>query len=176
MEKVRRLDKANFGFFQDFVWPLGLEEFNDYNLIFGWNASGKTTFSRIFDACIKKRVEDSDSFVLKTENSTINSNDLDSHEFMIKVFNADYIEQNVFASKKELAPIFYVGQDNIKNKKKLDGLHKEGNENEKNIDEVRNELEEASTAQVKLCTQVAKRVKDTLRSHEQDNSIYNNYN
>ncbi len=37
----------NFGVFEDYSRPLGLEDFAELNLIYGWNYSGKTTLSRV---------------------------------------------------------------------------------------------------------------------------------
>ena len=36
------------GVFRDFTWPQGLPGFARYNLVYGWNATGKTTLSRLF--------------------------------------------------------------------------------------------------------------------------------
>jgi len=37
----------NFGIFKDFTWDESINEFKKYNLIYGWNYSGKTTIARI---------------------------------------------------------------------------------------------------------------------------------
>ena len=34
------------GVFRDFTWPADLPTFGRYNLIYGWNGSGKTTISK----------------------------------------------------------------------------------------------------------------------------------
>lgn len=38
------------GVIRDFSWTTDLFEFGRYNLIYGWNGSGKTTISRLFRA------------------------------------------------------------------------------------------------------------------------------
>src|SRR5665213_87937 len=44
---IRQLQRVKaFGSFDNFTWPTGLHEFKKFNLIFGWNYSGKTTFTR----------------------------------------------------------------------------------------------------------------------------------
>ena len=44
---IRRLARVrDFGCFHDFSWPADLVHFKKFNLIFGWNYSGKTTFAR----------------------------------------------------------------------------------------------------------------------------------
>ena len=37
-----------FGIFKDFRWPPELPAFKQFNLIYGWNYSGKTTLFRVF--------------------------------------------------------------------------------------------------------------------------------
>ena len=58
--KISKL--KNFGIFYDFSWGSGLPEFKRFNLIYGWNRSGKTTISRVFESCEKKCTYDERSF------------------------------------------------------------------------------------------------------------------
>jgi len=44
---------TRFGIFQDFMWETSTPPFERYNIIYGWNYSGKTTLSRIFRALEK---------------------------------------------------------------------------------------------------------------------------
>lgn len=46
ISRIRQI--KSFGVFSDFQWPVGLPDFKQYNLIYGWNYSGKTTLSRVF--------------------------------------------------------------------------------------------------------------------------------
>ncbi|MBT4333678.1 MAG: AAA family ATPase, partial [Candidatus Cloacimonetes bacterium] len=43
--KINKL--KNFGIFQNFSWS-DLDNFKKINLIYGWNYSGKTTLSKLF--------------------------------------------------------------------------------------------------------------------------------
>lgn len=56
------LKLKNFGIFHDFSWEINLPEFKKFNLIYGWNRSGKTTISRIFTSCEKKILYDKEKF------------------------------------------------------------------------------------------------------------------
>ena len=58
--KISKL--KNFGIFHDFSWKTELPEFKRFNLIYGWNRSGKTTVSRIFGSCEKKCCYDKEKF------------------------------------------------------------------------------------------------------------------
>ena len=60
---IKRLNKIKkFGIFYDFSWKDELPEFRKFNLIYGWNRSGKTTISRVFESCEKKCVYDQIKF------------------------------------------------------------------------------------------------------------------
>ena len=63
----------NFGIFQDLIWKADIPEFKRFNLIYGWNRSGKTTMSRCFSACEKQtisfnRYPNNGEFELKLDN------------------------------------------------------------------------------------------------------------
>ncbi len=96
---ITRISKLkSFGIFHDFSWKdIELPEFKRFNLIYGWNRSGKTTISRIFASCEKKCVYDDAKFRLYPEggefeiktsdNATIKNTDVITNTSPIKVFN-----------------------------------------------------------------------------------------
>jgi len=46
--KILKITKAaNYRIFRDFDWPDTLPEFARFNVIYGWNGSGKTSLSRV---------------------------------------------------------------------------------------------------------------------------------
>lgn len=49
---IKRISKLNqFGIFRNFAWDSAeVDDFGRYNLLYGWNYSGKTTLSRVFSA------------------------------------------------------------------------------------------------------------------------------
>lgn len=60
ISKISKL--KDFGIFHDFTWKTELSDFKKFNLIYGWNRSGKTTISRVFASCEKKCTYDKDKF------------------------------------------------------------------------------------------------------------------
>lgn len=132
-EKVSKLKK--FGIFRDFSWGASTPDFARFNLIYGWNKSGKTTFSRAFVACEKKTTDfinyprDKDGniigeFEIKTNGSSaITQLNCQSCTRQIKVFNKDFIEDNVsFDPTNPSKPIVYVSEEDIESNKKLKEL------------------------------------------------------
>lgn len=124
----------NFGIFHDFSWSdKELPEFKKFNLIYGWNRSGKTTISRVFASCEKKCVYDeikfkqypeSGEFEAKTsDNVSIKNTNVASNTLPIKVFNQDFVEDNVsFEPSTSSSPIIYVSEKAIESKEKLKKL------------------------------------------------------
>ncbi len=49
---IKRISSLKqFGIFRNFAWDADeLDDFGRYNLLYGWNYSGKTTLSRVFSA------------------------------------------------------------------------------------------------------------------------------
>lgn len=102
---IKNLNIIKFRRFQNFGGVI--PDFGKYNIIYGWNYSGKTTLSRIFalynGVAEDKNIDSDADFYLKTANL----GDLDiSKTDAIKVhtFNSDYIKNNLF-SKNNLRVI-----------------------------------------------------------------------
>lgn len=117
---------TQFGIFRDFRWHENLPEFAKLNLIYGWNYSGKTTLSRIFQALEHKKLSTEYSaarFQLLTEDgSQVSSADLSASP-AVRVFNRDYVGAN-FSGDYSAPAIFIVGEENIALRKRLEQLTK----------------------------------------------------
>jgi wobble nucleotide-excising tRNase len=117
---TRILTINDFGVFDDFKWnrESSLTDFKEKNIIYGWNYSGKTTFSRIFSSLRDKTIHPdftNASFKLKTENgSEIESSSIDGNSFRVFVFNKEYVDAKlIWDSNAKLGePIaFDVGEN-----------------------------------------------------------------
>jgi len=128
ISKISKL--KDFGIFHDFSWKTELSDFKRFNLIYGWNRSGKTTISRVFASCEKKCTYDKDKFKqypengefeIKTDDGTIVKNtDVATNVLPIKVFNQDFIDENIsFDPSDSCNPIIYVSEEDIESKNKL---------------------------------------------------------
>ncbi len=98
IERILKVD--NFGVFDSFEWNkvTGLPDFNDKNIVYGWNYSGKTTLSRIFKSLKDRKVhEDFDkaTFKIKTDKGEIGSDRLNEFPYEVEVFNAEYVRENL---------------------------------------------------------------------------------
>ena len=114
------------GLFENFRWNNDIKEFSNYNLIYGWNYSGKTTLSRIF-RCIELEQMHHDFpnciFELSYNNSKISKSNLNNHPFHFRVFNTDYIKENLKWEEQEANPIFILGKKDIELQEKLKNIY-----------------------------------------------------
>ncbi len=118
IKKITRI--KDFGVFRNFSWQATIPEFKTYNLIYGWNYSGKTTFSRVF-RCFElgKLHQDYLSATFELEDDHLNKYD---QTFIakpkIRVFNSDFIKDNL-RWEEGIEPIFLLGKENIELQKEL---------------------------------------------------------
>jgi len=131
ISKISKL--KDFGIFHDFSWKTELSDFKRFNLIYGWNRSGKTTISRVFASCEKKCTYDKDKFKQYPENgefeiktddgSTIKNTDVATNILPIKIFNQDFIDAHIsFNPAESCSPIFYQSKEDFESEKKLNQL------------------------------------------------------
>lgn len=110
--KINRL--ANFGNFRQFQWG-STTNFTKYNLIYGWNYSGKTTLSRLFQV-LAKPTELTQwqgcQFDVELQGGAKLTHVNLANPLQIKVFNRDFIQSN-FQQEHKAPAVFIVGGDTI---------------------------------------------------------------
>lgn len=104
IKKIKHI--KNLAVFQDFNWDSAMRdshgnisEFNPINIIYGRNYSGKTTLSRIMRALelgsISDKYENPEFTVSFKDLADITQNNLSSHNKKIRVFNEDFVKENL---------------------------------------------------------------------------------
>lgn len=94
IDRIHQLRRC--GVFRDFSWPADLSEFGRYNLVYGWNGTGKTTLSRLFRSLELRRPPTVGEAVLRIGGTDVGGNEFPSSTFPIRVFNRDFIHESVF--------------------------------------------------------------------------------
>ncbi|MFM0045706.1 AAA family ATPase [Paraburkholderia sediminicola] len=112
-----------FGVFDDYAKPAGLNEFGAVNIIYGWNYSGKTTLSRLFQ-CLETKVTHPDypgaQFALVGDDgSSVNQSNVGAYGGVARVFNSDFIEKNLNWNGATFHPILLLGEDTIEAQNKI---------------------------------------------------------
>lgn len=104
---IKRINKIkNLGVFSDYRRNGDIRDFEEKNIIYGWNYSGKTTFSRLISYLDKNTEIDEDykdvEFEIElSDGSKINSTDRLTSQLLVKVFNSDFIKNNLHFDSSE---------------------------------------------------------------------------
>lgn len=145
----------NFGVFNNFTGGT-LPEFAPFNLIYGWNYSGKTTLSRVF-RCLEIGVLHphylAARFAVTHEDGTSFNHDFGA-ACNVRVFNEDFRKEHLLWDGDDgFNPILLLGAENIERRNEL-----------RTKEEARGRLDAQRTAAV----QEAKVLNDTLSRAETD--------
>lgn len=114
---IRRIQHIKgFGVFGNFQWPAGLPDFKQFNLIYGWNYSGKTTLSRAF-RCFEQKLPHVDfaaaQVQLKADDGTVHHLSAPQSAPVFRVFNSDFVRENLSFADGSAAPILVLGAEDI---------------------------------------------------------------
>lgn len=129
--------------FQNFYWDIrdsgnNIVEFKKINIFYGRNYSGKTTLSRILRALetgfVSEKFEHPEFSVDLADCGTITQNSLSTHGQTIRVFNKDFVKENlqfVIDAKHNINSFAILGGDNNRLEKDIINLEFElGSEEE----------------------------------------------
>jgi len=176
MNSIKRiLQLQNCGIFRDFRWPKELPEFGHYNLIYGWNWTGKSTLSKILRHMEKQTVPEGNvTLELGNGNGKLEGNDFKNLKVPVRVFNRDFVNESVFRKdSEELLPIFVLGPESVEKQKEVERLKGERTEAQSKLDSALTSKRKAENDFDQFCIDRAKVIKDTLRSS--GSNPYNNY-
>lgn len=170
--KIARLKHP--GVLGDFTWPSDLHIFSRFNLIYGWNGSGKTILSRVFRALEQRDVYSPGEVTLCVDNRQVTGQDFPTTTVPVRVFNRDFVNETVFpVSGGDLPPIFVIGTESVEKQKEVERLKKELSVAKTELESRQLEKQAAERQLDKYCIDRASVIRDTLRSSGQNK--YNNY-
>ena len=171
--RVRKLQKC--GIFHNFEWG-GLPEFAKFNLIYGPTGSGKTTLSRVLRNLELREAPDGEVVISTDELGNIRGGSFSKVDVPVRVFNSDFVKDNVFSVEgKAIPPIIVLGQ---KSKEKQEQLAEKRVEigNAKNVHyDKRGRRESAVKDLDRYCRTRSLSVKEMLEGPGDGNN-YGNYN
>lgn len=159
------LEIKNLGIFDNYRWDPNMSNFERFNLIYGWNGSGKTTLSQLFSSFEKGNLDGFPDLKYKIATDEGEFTQETSYSKKIRVFNQQYVSQNIDMLSSKASPIYILGEENKKLAEliKNDEISLSGNADVPNdfgkIDELRNKNKERLQKQKErgdLFTAVAK--------------------
>ena len=173
---IQRIDRLrNHKIFRDFSWPGDLPDFAQYNLIYGWNGSGKTTISRVLRDLELRHRPSLGEVALIIDGSGVRGEDFVDTSFPVRVFNRDFVTENVFPTGGgDVPPILILGEENIEKQKQLDEFRAALAKVRTTIPIAQNEKTKSEQAADRHCVSSGALIKDLLRGSA--GNPYNNYN
>lgn len=108
--KINKIKKLGL-VFSDYTWNPNLPTFKQFNLVYGWTGSGKTTLSRLFDGIGGVSIENLEYEVEDERGNKYKQGE--AFPKKIRVFNQDYIQNNVKILESRANSIsILIGEEN----------------------------------------------------------------
>ncbi len=172
ISRIARLRHS--GVLRDFNWASGLPPFGRYNLIYGWNGSGKTTISQMFRALETRMPPATGDVTFTINGADVSSSNFGGGTLPVRVLNRDFVSESIFPVRGgEVPPILIVGKESVEKQKEVEQLRKSLADAQTASESERSKKQNAERALDKHCIDRAAVIKDTLRSS--GSNTYNNY-
>lgn len=173
--KVIRISKLKgYRLFRDFAWPNDLQSFGRFNLIYGWNGTGKTTLAALFRNLQDKTAIATGEVVFDVDERPVKGAEIPGAVLPpVRVFNRDFVAATVLASEREIAPIYFLGQDSVEKQQQIERLKRDLTWAETEVKTAQSEKTAADKALDDFCIAKAKVIKELLINSR--STAYNNY-
>jgi len=151
--------------FLNFVWPADLPSFARYNVIYGWNGTGKTTLSSIFAHLQDKRAITGGEIEFEMDNgSKLSGSSLASASVPhVRVFNRNFVIRTIESiGQSNVAPIYFLGAESIEQQKKVEELKKEHKTASEAVTNADASKQAADKVLDNFCVEQAKLIKESL--------------
>jgi wobble nucleotide-excising tRNase len=167
----------NHGILRNITNPK-ISDFGRYNLIYGWNGSGKSTISCLFRSIQNRSLSiafpDAEFALKLNDGSQITSTNLAASNLNIHTFNREFIEHNINWNDA-VKSILLIDKEKIAERQQLETLRVQNNLDEaKHLTELQ-EIQKLEAAISKFGTDSARHIKTSLQSIDTSDSYYLNY-
>lgn len=162
--QITHINKINgYRVFRDFAWPADLLPFARFNLIYGWNGSGKTILASLFRHLQSRSAITEGDVEFKIDNAKVSGRDLETaHLPDVRVFDRDSITSTILPPGEQVDPIYYVGEESVEKQKQILLLKDELKRAEAEVDKARSNKLLAETSLEEFCTGKATDIRGTL--------------
>jgi wobble nucleotide-excising tRNase len=161
------------GIFRDFTWSTDLEEFSRYNLIYGWNGTGKSTLGRLMRSLQQRTPPTAGEITIRLGNADLRGDQFPSATVPIRVFNKEFVAESVFPVGGPTRPIFVLGRENVEAQRRIEELRAERTNAEGTLQSANASKRTAEANLDQFSIGQARTIKELLRSPGQN--PYNNF-
>ena len=165
----------NYRVFRNFTWGADLPDFGRFNLIYGWNGSGKTALSTLFRHLqTKQNIAEGDVQFL-IDDHPLDGKAIDSVALpQVRVFNRDGVRRSIFEIPNEqLPPIYFFGEDSAEKQKQIEALKRDAEDAANERSSLEEKYRAASADLETFCTDRAREIKNLLTAP--GGGAYNTY-
>ena len=154
------------GVYDNYTKPAGTSELGIKNLIYGWNYSGKTTLSRLF-AQLESKKPNSDlagcEFSFDTDTQPITEKNFEQSDLMVRVFNSDFIRDNLHFEGNSFSPILLLGKESEEAQEKIDHKSKKITKSEVVRKRIESQITTYTQSVSNAKTEAAKNIRQLLK-------------
>lgn len=174
LKRISRIKE--FRIFRDFSWPQQLEDFARFNIIYGLNGSGKTTFSTLLRHIERRQAISDGTISFVFDNHTVSGADLGTAALpIVKVFNRDFVDRAVFETRgRQLPPVYYFGENSAEKQRRIVELTDRLKDIESKQARQSSALKTANKTLEDYCSDIARGIRNLLTVT--GGGPYNNYN
>ncbi len=174
LHKINKI--KDFGILENFNKDSVIKSFCRFNLIYGWNGSGKTTLVRLF-RCLETKMNhfeypNAEFTIELVDSSKVESKNY-KHNLDIRVFNQDFVDENLSLFEAQTKPIIFISKEKIEEKKLLEKQKNELLEVVNAIVKFEKEKDELDKKIDESHKNVGKTIKDFLLGTVYANVTYN---
>jgi len=168
---------SEFGIFKNFT-NKNIQDFGKYNLVFGWNGTGKSTLASLFYS-MEQRVSPSkfpeSIFSITLDDGTqITQESISKSNLKIYTFNQDFVDDNI-SWDSHVKSILLVDQTKIVERKKLEALYEVQKKDLETHQKEVQEIEKLDGLISKFGTDSARHLKNSLQAIDTTDKYYLNY-
>ncbi|HZG84069.1 AAA family ATPase [Paenibacillus sp.] len=177
IKKINRI--MNFGIYRDYQVDTNFLPFSKYNLLYGWNGSGKSTFSRLMrmlsSGVIPPEFNDCQIEVELENGLLITHQNLESLQARMLVFNQDFIDENINWNQV-IKSILLISEEKIDEQVKLEKINEELVKVLKEREKMKTEYEKEFREINNFLSETASKIRTQFQKIEIDDKYYLNYN
>lgn len=160
--------------FRAFTWPADLPDFGRFNVIYGWNGTGKTTLSNLLRLLMTRERPTEGHVEFRIDQHAVSNVNLAAAPLpSVRVFNRQFIDASVFeVPRSQLAPIFFLGEDSVEKQKRIEDSKAELPRLHQLLLQRQSKNSTASNDYETFCTDHARVIREMLTA---PGGAYNNY-